>query len=76
MTSRDRARFPASAGFDVERYDEGFAAADRDGTVELHLVRPNSDGRYGVRRTGTCATSTCSMTRGRQQAWRVLEVRR
>jgi hypothetical protein len=38
------AAFWAAAGFEVETYDEGFAAAYRDG-VELHLATPAPDGR-------------------------------
>lgn len=38
------AAFWAEAGFDVETYDEGFAAAHCDG-IELHLANPTADGR-------------------------------
>ena len=38
------AAFWTKAGFDVETYDDGFAAASRDG-IELHLATPPADGR-------------------------------
>lgn len=38
------AAFWSRAGFDVETYDVGFAAAYRDG-IELHLATPPDDGR-------------------------------